>query len=143
MTEDIIRDKASHILQSILCDGTEIDIPDDYADFFRGTSCTGERDGYSDMFSVNALRSIISGDSPSEPYDRKDFEDMLVSAREDNNASLREWLHSNRERARFLHMAQREYGPIFDGSELMLVAYCLEERETFHAVKEKLNLMLM
>ena len=138
MNEDVLK-KATVILGCICDEDKGIFVPDEYTVFFKETSRTGERDGYTDMFTASALRKLAMGQSPQNPYERDDFERMLSAAKDDNNVKLRAWLHSNSERARFLQMAQREHGPIFDGSELMLAAYCLEENETFNAVKELLG----
>ena len=139
MTDDSIREKAARILESIEYEGDRVIVPDELDGFFGETTCTGSRDGYTDMFTVRALDMISAGNVPVKPHDRADFQGMLSSAMDDNNAALRRWAHSNSERARFLQMAQREFGPIFDGSELLLVAYLIEERDTFSIVKAALE----
>lgn len=139
MKHDTIREKAASILAGIGHEGDRVIVPDELDDFFHKTPCIGARDGYTDIFTVRALGMISAGSAPVKPHNRGDFQEMLSSAMEDNNAALRKWAHSNNERARFLQMAQREYGPIFDGSELLLVAYLIEERETFSTVKAALE----
>jgi hypothetical protein len=136
---DTIREKAASILASIGHKGERVIVPDELDDFFRETTCIGSRDGYTDMFTVRALDMITAGNAPVKPHDRADFQGMLSSAMDDNNAALRKWAHSNNERARFLQMAQRECGPIFNGSELLLIAYLIEERDTFSMVKAALD----
>ena len=139
MTDDTIREKAASILASIGHEGERVLVPDELDDFFRETPCIGARDAYTDIFTVRALGMISAGSAPVKPHDRGDFQEMLSSAINDNNAALRKWAHFNNDRARFLQMAQREYGPIFDGSELLLIAYLIEERDTFSIVKTALE----
>lgn len=139
MKHDTIREKAASILAGIGHEGDSVIVPDELDGFFGETTCTGSRDGYTDMFTVRALDMISAGNVPVKPHDRADFQEMLSSAMDDNNGALRKWAHSNSERARFLQMAQREYGPIFDGSELLLIAYLIEERDTFSIVKAALE----
>jgi len=113
--------------------------PGQIDDLLLRASRVGNRDNYTDSFVIKALRFIAEDKTPPDPYDREDLPDLIQGERDNANKGLREWLHASRERARFLHLAQERYGPIFDGSELMQVACCLEEIETYEAVREILG----
>ena len=69
MPEDTIMEKASLILGCIHNDGAEFVLPDNYSFFFQQTAPAGERDRYTDMFTVNSLRMIINGQVPADPYE--------------------------------------------------------------------------
>ncbi len=101
----------------------------------------GDEDTFVISFALEALLLIAENSFPENPYDSKNFKQLIEEAAAEGNIKLRAWLHSRMERADFLAMAQKEYGPIQDGSELMIAAKYIERREIYNAVRKKLSLL--
>lgn len=91
-------------------------------------------DDYRYQFTLESLEAIANHDTS---------DDALTSLEPDiYTFDLTAWLHSNNLRLHYVSMAQQEWGPMDDGSQILEMAQLMEKQEVFGLVLKCLKEIL-